>query len=43
MDHVVQLETSITEENILKQQLISVFFDLEKVYETTWKFDTVKV
>ena len=37
-DHVVELETSIREANIQIQHLIAVFFDLEKAYETTWKF-----
>ena len=36
MDHVVRLETSIREANIQRQHLIAVFFDLEKVYETSW-------
>ena len=42
MDHVVKLETSLREANIQKQHLIAVFFDLEKAYETTWKFGILK-
>ena len=42
IDHVVKLETSIREANIQKQQLIAVSFDLEKAYETTWKFGIMK-
>ena len=42
MDHVVKLETSIREANIQKQHLIAVFFDLEKAYESTWKFRIMK-
>ena len=42
MDHVVKLETSIREVNVQKQHLIAVFFDLEKAYETTWKFGIMK-
>ena len=42
MDHGVKLETSIREANIQKQHLIAVFFDLEKAYETTWKFGIMK-
>ena len=38
MDHVVRLETSIREANIQKQHLVAIFFDLEKAYETTWKY-----
>ena len=42
MDHVVRLETSIREANIQRQHLIAVFFDLEKVYETTWRYGIMK-
>ena len=42
MDHVVKLETSIRGANIQKQHLIAIFFDLEKVYETTWKLGIMK-
>ena len=38
MDHVVRLETSIREAIIQKQHLIAIFFDLEKVHETIWKY-----
>ena len=36
MDHAVRLETSI------RQHLIAVFFDLEKAYETTWRYGIMK-
>ena len=36
MDHVVRLETSIWEA-IIKKHLV-IFFDLEKAYETTWRY-----
>ena len=42
MDHVVRLETSIREANIQKQHLVAVFFDLEKAYETTWRYGIMK-
>ena len=38
MDHVVRLKTSIREAIIQKQHLIAIFFDLEKAYETTWRY-----
>ena len=38
MDHVVRLETSIREAIIQKQHLLGIFFDLEKAYETTWRY-----
>jgi len=33
-----QLETFVREAFIRKQHAIAVFFDLEKVYYTTWKY-----
>ena len=39
MDHMVRLEISIREANIEKNHHISV---LEKIYETTWKYDKMK-
>ena len=42
MDHVVRLETFIREANIQRQHLIMVFFDLEKAYETTWRYGIMK-
>ena len=42
MDHGVRLETSIREANIQRQHLIVVFFDLEKAYETTWRYGIMK-
>ena len=42
MDHVVRLETSIREANIPSQHLLVVFFDLEKAYETTWRYGIMK-
>ena len=38
MNHVVKLETSIRETIIQKQHLVAIFFDLEKAYETTWRY-----
>ena len=37
-DHVIRLETSIQEAIIQKQQLVAIVFDLEKAYETTWRY-----
>ena len=41
-DHLVRLETFIREAFIKKEHLVSVFFDLEKVYDTTWKYGIMK-
>ena len=38
MDHVVRLETSIREAIIQKQHLVAIFFDIQKAYETTWRY-----
>ena len=37
-DHLVRLETFIREAFIKKEHLVAVFFDLEKAYDTTWKY-----
>ena len=42
IDQMVKLETSIRETNIQKQHLIAVFFDLEKAYDTIWRFGIMK-
>ncbi|KAL5007718.1 hypothetical protein ScPMuIL_016524, partial [Solemya velum] len=37
-DHLVRLETFIREAFIRKEHVVSIFFDLEKAYDTTWKY-----
>ena len=37
-DHLVRLEIFIREAFIKKEHLVAVFFDLEKAYDTTWKY-----
>ena len=41
IDHVVRLETSIREVIIQKQHLLAIFFNLEKAYETTWRYGII--
>ena len=41
-DHFVRLETVIREAFVNKQHLVSIFFDLEKAYDTTWKYGILK-
>ena len=41
-DHLVRLETLIREAFRKKHHLVSVFFDLEKAYDTTWKYGIMK-
>ena len=37
-DHLVRLKTFIRETFIKKEHLVTVLFDLEKAYDTTWKY-----
>ena len=38
MDHLIRFETFIREAFIKKEHVVSVFFDLESAYDTTWKY-----
>ena len=38
VDHLVRFETFIREAFVKKQHVLAVFFDLEKAYDTTWKY-----
>ena len=40
--HVVRFETFCREAFIHNQHLVSLFFDLEKAYDTTWKYEIMK-
>ena len=42
VDHLVRFETFCKEAFIHNQHLVSVFFDLEKAYATTWKYGIMK-
>ena len=42
IDHLVRFETFCREAFIHNQHLVSVFFDLEKAYNTTWKYGIMK-
>jgi len=39
---LVRLESFVREAFIQKQHATAIFFDLEKVYDTTWKFGILK-
>ena len=41
-DHLVRFETFIRDAFIKKEHLVAVFFDLEKAYDTTWKYGIMK-
>ena len=38
LDHLIRFETFIREAFIKKEHAVSVFFDLESAYDTTWKY-----
>ena len=38
VDHLVRLETYIRDAFLKKEHVVGVFFDLEKAYDTTWKY-----
>ena len=37
-DHLIRLESFIREAFIQRQHAVAVFFDLEKAYDSTWKY-----
>ena len=39
---IIWLETFIREAVIKKEHIVAVFFDLEKAYDTTWKYGIMK-
>ena len=41
-DNIIQLETAIQKSLHNKQHFIAVFFDLQKAYDTAWKFGIIK-
>ena len=41
-DHLVRLETFVREAFVQQQHCVAVFFDLEKAYDTTWKYGIMK-
>ena len=41
-DHLVRLESFIRDALIKKEHCVAIFFDLEKAYDTTWKYGIMK-
>ena len=39
LDHLVRFETFIRNAFIKKEHVLTIFFDPEKAYDTTWKHD----
>ena len=42
VDHLVRLESFIRDAFLNKQEIVSIFFDLEKAYDTTWKYGILR-
>ena len=42
IDQLVRLDTLIRDAFVNKEHAVSVFFDLEKAYDTTWKYGILK-
>ena len=38
IDHLVRLETTVRRAFVRNEHIVSVFFDLKKAYDTTWKY-----
>ena len=41
-DNSVRLETFIRDAFVKKEHVVAVFFDLEKAYDTTWRYGIMK-
>lgn len=42
VDHLIKLGTHIRNANMRKDHLIAIFFDLERTYDTPWKYGDMK-
>ena len=42
LDHLVRLETLIRDAFINKEHVVAIFFDLEKAYDTAWKYGIMR-
>ena len=42
-DNLVRLETFIRDAFVAKEHVVAVFFDLEKAYDTTWRYGILRV
>ena len=42
IDQIIRLESSVREAFIKREHLISVYVDLEKAYDTTWRYGAMK-
>ena len=42
IDHIVRLEAAIQDAFVRKHHLLAVFFDLEKAYDTIWRYGILR-
>ena len=42
LDQLIRLETYVRDAFIKRQHVVAIFFDLEKAYDTTWKYGIMK-
>ena len=42
IDQIIRLETAVREAFIRKEHAVAIFFDLEKAYDTTWKYGIMR-
>ena len=42
MDHLVRFETFVREGFLEGEHVVSIFFNLEKAQDTTWKYGIIK-
>src|SRR6056300_464138 len=42
VDQIIRLETWVREALIKREHVVSIFFDLEKAYDTTWKYGILR-
>ncbi|KAG8177440.1 hypothetical protein JTE90_008624 [Oedothorax gibbosus] len=42
LDNILLLETSVREAFVRNQNLVSIFFDMEKAYDRTWRYGNLK-
>ena len=42
IDQIIRLESAVREAFINKEHCVAVYFDLEKAYDTTWKYGIMK-
>ena len=42
IDQIIKLEYVVREAFIMKEHMVAIYFDLEKAYDTSWKYRIMK-